>query len=313
MDFIRALQTLDNPFLSAFLAIIDLLGRDLFYAALVLVVLWCADEKQGLRLGLLLLVSVWLNGVLKELLKQPRPFHLDPSLGQGFVSGYGMPSGHAQLSMVCWIFLARWISGFPALRRSLPGTAAVWAGAGLILPAVAFSRIYRGFHFPLDIAGGWILGGLLLGLFYLFHGPVEKRLAAGGTRVGLMGAALAALGMNALYPADLGGLFLGFTAGYVLMRDRFCFSARDGAGPLTLALRCLVGFAGAALIHRGLGALLPGEASIFAGLYSFGEASPYLTLGRFIRWGLLGLWSSAGAPRIFQRMGLAADSQAKAE
>jgi membrane-associated phospholipid phosphatase len=309
MDFVRALQTLDCPLLSALLPVIDLLGRDLFYAVLVLVILWCADEKQGLRLGLLLLVSAWLNGALKLLLKQPRPFHLDPSLGRGFVSGYGMPSGHAQISLVCWIFLARWISGLPALRRSLPKRAAVWTGAALIILAIAFSRVYWGFHFPSDLIGGWILASLTLGLFYLLHGPAEKRLAAGGKRAKLISAALAALGMNALYSADPGGLFLGFTAGYVLARDRFSFSARDGTGPLKLGLRCLIGLAGAALIHQGLGAVLPGERSIFADFYIFGETSPYLALGRFIRWGLLGLWASAGAPRIFQRLGLAAGTE----
>ena len=44
---------------------------------------------------------------------------------------------------------------------------AIWAGAALISVFVAFSRLYRGMHHPLDIAGGVLIGIAALGALVL--------------------------------------------------------------------------------------------------------------------------------------------------
>jgi hypothetical protein len=102
--------------------------------------------------------------------------------------------------------------------------------------------------------------------------------------------------MNALYPANrsLGGLFLGFSAGYALMGRYFPFHAAGGVSKTALALRGLriaLGIAGGILIYQALKAVF--------------SALPYYDLGRFVRYGLLGFWASAGAPWLFLRLRLA--------
>jgi hypothetical protein len=119
--------------------------------------------------------------------------------------------------------------------------------------------------------------------------------------------------MNALgLDVSMGGIFLGFAMGYSLMAARLRFAAREPTGgkgqtptPLTLVTRYVIGMLGAGLLFLGLRFVLPGEASLFAELPFWGASSPYYTLGRFVRYGALGAWATAGAPYLFVRLGLA--------
>ena len=266
---------------------------------------WCLDEKKGARLTCVIMLSAFVNGFFKELLKQPRPFVLEPSVGLVFVPGYGIPSAHAQLSLCFILPLAVWACG-SGLARRRGGKVAIACGAALFILGIAFTRLYLGAHFPTDILAGWLLGGLILGLWCVLEPRAAPLLEAGGLRSRLIVVALAAIVMNALSPLDprLGGLFLGFGGGYALMREHFPFNAASGSVPVRL-IRCLLGLAGGALICQGLKLALPGGDSLFSSLPAWGAGSPHYELGRFVRHGLTGLWVSALAPWLFLRLRLA--------
>jgi len=291
LEVIRAVQGLEHPALTAFMKLVSALGTEGFYLTLVLFIYWCWDEKRGFRLGLLLILSGWLNLCLKDFFMQPRPFHLDPSLGLAFEPSYGFPSGHAQNSLVFWFCLIPWLRN-RVFTLAAPGMVAL----------IGFSRLYLGVHFPTDILGGWVLGGVCLGLFFLGKERIAAFFAGKGLRPALLCAAALAFGMNWLQAADpgFGGLFLGFSAGYALHRVygapvRLGGSerARGGKGPGAgvLGFRFLLGMAGAILLYGGLKALFPGE------------ESDWYRLFRFIRYGLLGLWGAGGAPWVFRALG----------
>jgi hypothetical protein len=94
------------------------------------------------------------------------------------------------------------------------------------------------------------------------------------------------------------------------MKSRIGFAAEARVkgrkpGAVILLARCALGMAGAALLYLALRALFPGGGSLFADLPFWGASSPYSELGRFLRYGILGLWVSAGAPWLFCRTGLA--------
>jgi membrane-associated phospholipid phosphatase len=314
LDLIRIIQKIESPALTALMKAVTSLGAAYFYLVLLFIIFWCIDEKKGLRLGLLLLVSVWINLFFKDLLKQPRPFNLDPAVGLAFESSHGIPSGHAQMSLVFWVFMVEW--GRAAFKRF---KGPVMAGAVFIMLLIAFTRLYLGLHFPTDILAGWALGGIVLGVYFLTEKRLSALFAAAGKRPGNFCLAAAAFLMTSLYSGDrrLPAALLGFGLGYSLMRASFPFDAGGIAGgkiprPVLLGLRGILGFACAAAIYLGLRLVLPGEASLFAAFPQWGEFSPYYELGSFIRYGLLGLWTSAGAPRLFLRLGLAAPSEAGA-
>jgi membrane-associated phospholipid phosphatase len=307
LDLIRIIQKIESPALTAVIKAFTSLGSAYFYFPLLLIIFWCIDEKKGLRLGLLLLVSTWVKLFLKDLLKQPRPFNLDPSVGLAFEPTYGIPSGHAQMSLVFWTLMAVW--GKTLRERFKPFAA---AGTACIILLIAFTRLYLGVHFPTDILAGWLLGGIILGLYFLTEKKFSALFLAAGRRPGNLCLVAAAFLMTVLYTEDrrLPAMLLGFGLGYSLMLSSFPFKAGGAAGakiprPVLLGLRYVLGFAGVAAIYLGLGLVLPGEDSLFAASPQWGRYSPYSELGRFIRYGLLGLWMSAGAPGVFLSLGLA--------
>lgn len=106
LELIRAVQQVRSPLLDASFKLITSLGSEDFYFLLLPLLLWCVDLAVGTRIAAIFLLSTTINVGLKDLFQLPRPFETDPSVGLYDVEGYGMPSGHAQLSTVIWGSLA---------------------------------------------------------------------------------------------------------------------------------------------------------------------------------------------------------------
>ncbi|MDR2742084.1 MAG: phosphatase PAP2 family protein [Treponema sp.] len=312
VGLIKGIQTIENPVLTVIMKALTTLGTEMFYIPVILFIFWCVDEKQGLRLTILILFSAWINGFFKSLLKQPRPYNLDSSVMRAFEPSYGIPSGHTQQSLVFWGTFLRQALGQTDGRSRRSGFRVLVPAifAGFFIVAIPFTRLYLGVHFPTDILAGWVLGGIILAVSFVFGDRIASLLSAGGTRPQLIAAAAIALLMNASgADRNLGGMFLGFCGGYSLMRKYVPFAARGPVrggkpGVFILAARYALGLAGAAVIYLELRRVLPGEASFLSGIPLWGAASPYYELGRFLRYGFLGLWASAGAPWLFLRLGL---------
>jgi membrane-associated phospholipid phosphatase len=289
LDCIRLIQEAASPGLTSVMRVLTNLGGEYFYIALLLFIYWCVSERQGFRLGLVLLLSGAANSAVKIACKQPRPYDLDPSLGLSFESTFGFPSGHAQNALVFWGALV------PGLGRRI-GRLKAFVVALLLILVVAFTRLYLGVHFPTDILGGWLLGGVLLILYRILNSRISALLQRGGIRLQVIVIAALAFLMNALgVDRNISGLFFGFNLGYALMLQKLRFSARAAApGLRVLALRYLIGLSGALLLYLGLRFLLPGD------------GSPNIELGRFIRYGCIGFWAAFGAPWVFMRLHLAA-------
>jgi membrane-associated phospholipid phosphatase len=312
IDLIKVIQTIKSPPLTAIIKAVTIMGSGAFYIPAVLFVFWCVDEKKGMRLGTLIILSGFINSFFKLLFKQPRPFNLEPPVGLAHEPSFGFPSGHAQVSVCFWFPCARWYSAYLRGQGKGRGITAYIAALCIVL-IIGFTRLYLGVHFPTDLLGGWLLGVFILVIYFQSSDRISALLDTGSIRSRMIIAAAIALGMNALLPADrsFAALFLGFTAGYCLMLKYFPFSARAGwSGSIQPALkrvlRCALGLAGAALVFKVLSLLLPGETSLFKELPYWGEL---YELGRFIRYGILGLWASAGAPWFFLRLGLAEKSE----
>ena len=317
IEVIKVIQIAENPVLTAFLKIFTTLGTDSFYVPAILFIFWWVNEKQGLKFAILIMFSAWINSFIKDLWKQPRPYNLDPSLGLAYEPTYGAPSGHAQMSFTFWVPMAAWLSSEWKKKKPEQKCWLVWAGAVFIILLMGFSRLYLGVHFPTDLFAGWIIAAIILTVYFLAGPRIEKLLSSISMRYANISVALIVLIMNWAYPKDqsMPALLLGFCIGYTVMKKYFPFSARGEIkgkkpGISAMIFRCLIGFAGMAVIYIGLSFLFPGEKSLFSAIPVWGAKSPFYLLGRFIRYGLIGLWASAGAPRIFQQMGLAADPKA---
>jgi membrane-associated phospholipid phosphatase len=304
IEVIKLIQKIKSPALTAVLSFITELGTEKFYVPVILFIFWWIDEKRGFRLGTIIIISAWINSFLKDILKQPRPYNFDPSLGLAYEPTYGIPSAHAQMSISFWVPAAAWLAVNKPKRKRL----IILAAAISFVLLIGFTRLYLGVHFPTDLFAGWILGAIVLLLMHA-AAPFFVKHLSGQTRLQNICAALAALAMIRIYPGDRSfpAVFLGFFLGYNIMRNNFPYYTQSEIKEKKLSimfLRCLAGFAGIAVIYAVLRLLLPGEGSLFSYVPLWGRSSPFYELGRFLRYGLTGLWASAGAPMFFQRMGL---------
>ena len=153
-----------SPGLDGLFAVITFLGNMEFFLIFLPLVYWCIDRRTGVRLAVVFLVSAYVNFGAKALAGMPRPFQFDARVRSiVHASGNGFPSGHTQGAVVLWGFLAA------TYRRFW-----LWILAAALMVAIPLSRLYLGVHFPIDLLGGYLIGGTILGL-YLW---IEPRVAS---------------------------------------------------------------------------------------------------------------------------------------
>ena len=279
IDVITLLQHFKADFFVLFMKGITLIGNKTAYLIMMPVVLWCVDFRIGVRTGLVFLSSAYLNFVFKDILAQPRPFILEPSLNLIEASGYGLPSGHAQGSLVFFGMLAllirkRWFTVISVI---------------LIL-LIAFSRIYLGVHFPTDILGGWFLGGCLL-FGYLKLGNRFEQIVAQCSLWQQMVFLAATTGIMSIYVTHetivIVAAFFGLGIGTILSIG-FNYIQKPGSFSQQI-LRLVTGLAIGAAIYIGLTLIFPRN----------GE--PLYEPLRFVRYFILVLWFTSGAFWLFRR------------
>lgn len=147
---------------AAFLRALDW-AEDLSDAPLIAVV-WVAGAAAlwaltGPWRALLLIGGMggWLlNGAVKALIQRPRP---SPELVEVShpASGYSFPSGHAEASMILYGLLFY----FAGLIRQRPLRLLVRAASLWVVLFDGMERVQVGAHWPSDVLGGFLLGGII--------------------------------------------------------------------------------------------------------------------------------------------------------
>ena len=179
MAAIQSAHDLLGGFGDFLFSLFTFMGEETFLLAVIVGIYWCLDKHLGERLLLILYASVGLNGVLKDLVRRPRPF-LTPGFEDlryvrienplvntvHLAHSFSFPSGHSMCSASLFGGLAQ--------REKKP---AVWFWCLLAVLAVMSSRLYLGVHVPTDVLVGGVLGLVLALVFgWLFDRFYEKRL-----------------------------------------------------------------------------------------------------------------------------------------
>jgi len=290
LDFIIMIQQIDTPLLDSFFRAITSLGDELFYLLLFPFLLWCVDFYLGIRVGIIFLLSVYANNGIKEIFQQPRPFDILPEIQKVHAYGYGFPSGHAQSSLVVWGSIAYWKRQIWIRNLSV-----------LLILLIGFSRIYLGVHFPTDILGGWLFGGLILGLSYFIFLKIKLDFIQKNMIFKIICITLFPVILLQIQSSQdiISSVAVLTGIGYGLL---FFSSSIGGIRPgnwLKRLISFLVGVIGIGIIYLGLKLILPSEGQSFYQLF------------RFFRYLLLGIWISFGAPCLFIRIGLARQVEKK--
>ena len=163
LDFTRWLQA-TYPQLQTFFIFVSELGREQFYLAVLPIIYWCWNKSLGKHLAYVFLFTLTVNGLFKHMLRAPRPFWLDGTVQLSEEAGYGVPSGHMQLTTVIYLLLAGWLK-----QRWMSLLAVV------MLTMMAISRIYLGMHFAHDVGVGFLLGCLTLLGYWIWQRRIAKQ------------------------------------------------------------------------------------------------------------------------------------------
>ena len=154
-----------TPWLTDVFKVVTTLGNGLFLLAVCLVgSLWLAWRRR--HADVVLLVAAFCGGevltfALKQGFHRERPFFPDPLATE---RTFSFPSGHATVSMAVYGAVA-----FIAARElsSWRASLACLVGAGALVAAIGFSRLYLGVHYLSDVLAG-LAGGLAWLLVCIF-------------------------------------------------------------------------------------------------------------------------------------------------
>lgn len=298
------------PQAEGLMGVISFMGSEEFFLLILPVFYWNIDKRLAKQLGYLFLMAVLVLYAIKHMVREPRPYWIDPAISRGISDSYGFPSGHVTLTLVLVLFMAAWVRRWWAWLLAI----------GYVL-LMGVSRLYLGVHFPQDAIGGIVLGGLVLLAFALWQRqfatdfgkrPLGRRMFV-VVLIPLVLASVYTVTMLIIGAPDLTvpwashiplaelesmegvttglGALLGFAIGITLEGTHIRFRTQ---GTLWQHLgRLFIGFAGTLALWAGLDAVFPSEPAWLA-----------LPL-RVLRYMAILLWVTYFAPWFFVRLGLA--------
>ena len=139
-----------NPILDFLANIASAVGEQTFVIAVILYIFYNYDKKKGFGLFTSVLFAVLGMGILKAVVRAPRPFQVLESIeGKRLetATGYSFPSGHTTTGAAFYTALALTLKKRP-----------VSILCAVMMALVGLSRLYLGVHWPIDVFAGLLLG-----------------------------------------------------------------------------------------------------------------------------------------------------------
>ncbi len=259
--------------LTLLMTTITIMAESLFIVAILAGLYWCVDKIKSKRLAWFVLFNFVGNGMIKNLIQMPRPFDLGvvKPIRVETATSFSFPSGHTQTATSFW-------SGAMLVLR----TKGMYVMGSCIILLTALSRVYLGVHWPMDVLGGIFFGvifTLLANKLLGDKGEIKPAHVIGVSIVVL-------LVMIFKVDADLykgAAALWGMTCGAYIEQKYIQFEAVQN---WRIQLKkILIGFGGLVLIYLILSKVLPA-----------------VKIVKMIKYALLLLWITAGAPFIFKKL-----------
>ncbi len=283
-SILRFLHRIATPFLDLLANGASFFGEETFVIAIVLLVFWNINKQKGFALYMNVLTSVLIMGILKAVVRAPRPFVvLDDIAGKrmGTATGYSFPSGHTTTAASFYTSLAL------LLKKRICSII-----AAIMIVLVGVSRLYLGVHWPNDVFAGLLIGVSISFLLYRWSLQLfedRMRLVRFSIRYGLI-ATLASLILSVLLNMDL--------VDPVAFNDLMKTLALAGAGLLGFGFEeQIVRYRVEASLTKKILRYLLGMGVVIAIIASKALFPPSIyAISSFIRYSFVGIWATVLFP-----------------
>lgn len=164
---VHAVQSIGPAWIPVANLLSDVIGEPIYLGLVVILALLAIGKRRNaIETGVVFATASFVVVALKQIIQAPRPYWVDPSIfGYAIETGYGLPSGHALVSMV--------VLGWLWMRH--PRSLSLTLGVSTILILIGLSRIFLGVHYPSQILAGWLVGLVLLALFSWLDGKYFRK------------------------------------------------------------------------------------------------------------------------------------------
>ncbi len=161
LKIVEAVQNISTPFLDWLFSALTRFGEEIFFVCVFLIFYWCLSYNHAFKFAFCYVASVMLNGVLKLIVRRPRPWMASSSIENKLpASGLSFPSGHSQSISAISTFIVYDV--FTNKQNSKKVKLCSLIVAILICLTVGFTRIYLGQHYLTDVLAGLLLGALVV-------------------------------------------------------------------------------------------------------------------------------------------------------
>ena len=163
-----------SPVLTPIMEFFSLIGDNGYFCFFLAALLFCFAKTRKASICLLFAIAIGAiltNLLLKELIARPRPYEMGYgtwwlSVGAHVEADRSFPSGHVTAATAC----------MTAVCLSLPRKWQIITPASLYVLCMAAARCYLMVHYPTDVIGGMIVGGIAACLAFVLIQLLWKRL-----------------------------------------------------------------------------------------------------------------------------------------